>query len=129
MHGLCLLDDKICAAFVVHRFAKARLELFGDVEVVKDGHCAVVFLHNVLLLRRNQVYIVLHLVVDVVIVHVDAVIRWVEHVAQQGNGSASLFKAQLWCLGGLLCFGNGVFPSLHEHLHLCVELCHALAFG
>ena len=38
MHGLGVLNDEVGAMGVVHRLAKAGLNLLGNIEVVKDRH-------------------------------------------------------------------------------------------
>ena len=54
MQGLGVLDDEIGAMLVVYNLAKARLDLLGDVEVVEDGHLAVVSLHDTYLVGCNE---------------------------------------------------------------------------
>ena len=49
-----MLDDEICAMFVVDGFPKARLNLLGDVEVIKDWHLARVEFHDVYLVWGNH---------------------------------------------------------------------------
>ena len=42
VHGLCVFDNQISSVFVVDGLSKARLQLLGHIEIVEDGHCAVV---------------------------------------------------------------------------------------
>ena len=124
-----MLDNEIGTPLVVYRLAKRRFQLFGDVEIVENGHRTIVTFYDVLLVGGYQTNIVLHLIVDVVVVDVNAVIGGVEDVAQQCYGTTGFLETQLGSLGGLLGLGDTIFPALHQHLHLCVQLRHTLAFG
>ena len=51
MHGLCMLNDEIGSALVVHCTSERRSQLLGDAEIVEDGYAAGVALDDVLLVR------------------------------------------------------------------------------
>jgi len=76
-----MLNNKVSAVFVVHGLAEARLNLFCDVEVVKDRYLAGIHLHDVCFFRCNKSYIVLYIFVNFLIVDVDVLERWIEEVA------------------------------------------------
>lgn len=103
VHGLRMLNNEVGPALVVHGLAERRLQLFGHVEVVKDRHRARVAFDDVGLLGSNECDVVLDLVEDVLVVYLNKVVRGIEQVAQQRNGTAGLFEHQLadarWSFG------------------------------
>ena len=66
-----MLNDEVGPVLVVDRLAKARLDLLGDVEVVKDRHITFVELDDARLFRGDKSDIVFYLVEYLLVVHVD----------------------------------------------------------
>ena len=115
-----MLDDEICAMFVVDGFPKARLNLLGDVEVIKDWHLARVEFHDVYLVWGNHRDIVLYFFENVFIVYVDVLVGWVEQVAQQCYSPTRFLEHQLWPLLGFLHLFDGLFPVFGKGFKLGV---------
>ena len=124
-----MLDDEIGTMLVVDNFSEARLDLLRDVEVVEDGHLARVALHNAHFLGSYERDVVSYFFVDVVVVHVNALIRRVEQVAQKSHSSSRFLEHQLWTLLCLLDFLDDFLPAASEHFQLSIEFSYTLAFG
>ena len=113
---------------VVDGLSESRFQLFGDVEIVKDGNGSLIKFDNILFFWGDNLQIVLDLIEDLGVVDVNAVIGGIEKVTEQGHRSAFLLKAEFWTLCRLLYFRDGVFPTFQKHFQLTVEFCCALSF-
>ena len=82
MHRLCVFDDEVGAVLVIDSLSKARLQLFGDTEVVKDRHCTIIQTDYLFFLWSNEPQVVLDFVVDTAVVDVDAVVRGIEQISK-----------------------------------------------
>ena len=107
-----MFNNQISASFVVNGFSKRRLHLLCNVEVVEDGHSAIVFLHDVDFVGSYQSDVVPDLLVNVIVVDVYAVIGRVEKVSQQCHSPACFLKYDLWSGCCFLYLFNGILPSL-----------------
>ena len=124
-----MLNNHVGTVLVVHGFSESRLNLFGYVEIVEDGHLSVIEFYDFCFFGCNHLDIFPYLFVDGVIVDMDAVIGGVEQVAQHGHCPARFFAHQLWAFCCFLELGNGIVPFFYQSFELVVQFCHSFSFG
>ena len=129
VHGFGVLDNEICPMLVVDGLAEARLDLLGDVEIVKDRYLTGVELHDGRLFRGDKCHVVFHFLEHLLVVHIDVLVGRIEEVAQHGNDAASFLVDELWPLCAFLHLGNGVLPTLEEDFQFGVELGHPFSLS
>ncbi len=123
-----MFNDEISAAFQVNRFPEGNLDLFGNVELIKNRCASGVELNDVFLLRGNAADIVPYLLEHLFRIHHNAVEGRIQHIAQQGGGLAHLTHHFL----GSFCsfkFCGQLFPLLGKMRHVFMKLLHRFAFG
>ena len=124
-----MLNNQVGTTFIGNGPSERGLDLLGDAEIVKDGKLAFIQLYDIGPFRGDEGDVVLDFVEYGLVVHVYALERGVEQVAQQAYGTAGFLVDERGELGGFLDFHHGVFPVFDQYFKFSVEFGHALAFG
>ena len=94
IHRLRMLDDEIRPTLERNVFGKERLYLARNIVMVENGNLALVQLHYLLLFRRDDLDILPHFVVHLLVIHYDGTERTVQRIAQDGIGPIHLAEQQ-----------------------------------
>ena len=89
-----MLDDEIRPTLERNVFGKERLYLARNIVMVENGNLALVQLHYLLLFRRDDLDILPHFVVHLLVIHYDGTERTVQRIAQDGIGPIHLAEQQ-----------------------------------
>ena len=127
VHGLGVFDVEVCPVLIVHNFAESRFNLLCNIEAVEDGKFSCKELHDVGFFRSDERDVVFHFLIDFLIVHMNALVSWVEEVAQECDGSSRFFEDQLWPLLCSLHLDQCVLPSFGQDFQFCIEFGNSFA--
>ena len=94
------------------RSAEARLHLAGNVEMVEDRLFAFVEFDDLRALGSNQLQIIAHVLVDVLVVDLNRSEIRAEYVSDDTEGTTHLFADKAYGFFLLERF-DGLLPSLH----------------
>ena len=128
VHGLGLLHDQVGAAGEHHLLAEGLLDLLVHPEVVEDVELAFVQLDDVLLLRRDLLQGLPHLLVEQLVVHMDVREVLVEQVAHHRTGAVDLAQHLLRWLRPFQVAEHHV-PAPEHGLQVIGQVVGVLAFS